>query len=160
MASVAASVQGDLAAAVMARTRGCHVCFMRDYFLIDCPFLPPEVRQAITTQRTQQIQQDRGVLPSMINPPSPSPSATPFTSGVAPRPAPQFPRSRTYPPQPVSDPALFQLGTLVPSHRDGEPRPTDGPTPGGDYQCGHVGGGKRFGRRLETGVTCYQGTYY
>jgi hypothetical protein len=32
-----------------------------------CPLLPPEVKQAITTQRTQQIQQDRGVLPGRIN---------------------------------------------------------------------------------------------
>jgi hypothetical protein len=54
-ASVAASVQGDPASAVMARARGCHICFRRDHFLMDCPLLPPEVKQAITTQRTQQI---------------------------------------------------------------------------------------------------------
>jgi hypothetical protein len=105
-ASVAASVQGDPASAVMARARGCHVCFRRDHFLMDCPFLQPEVKQAITTQRTQQIQQDRGVLPGMVNPPAPSPSATSFTSGVGPftggfapvsRPAPQFPRSAYIP---------------------------------------------------------------
>jgi hypothetical protein len=64
---------------------------------MDCPLLPLEVRQAIKTQRTQQIQQDRVVLPGMVNPPAPSPSATSFTSGVAPRPAPQFPRSAYIP---------------------------------------------------------------
>jgi hypothetical protein len=105
-ASVAASVQGDPASAVMARARGFHVCFRRDQFLMDCPLLPPEVKQAITTQRTQQIQQDRVVLPARVNPPAPSPSATSFTSGVAPftggvtpvsRPAPQFPRSAYIP---------------------------------------------------------------
>jgi hypothetical protein len=103
-ASVAASVRGDPASAVMARTRGCHVCFRRDHFLMDCHLLPPEVKQAITTQRNQQIQQDRGVLPGRVNRPAPSPSATsftsgvsPFTNGVAPRPAPQFPRSAYIP---------------------------------------------------------------
>jgi hypothetical protein len=105
-ASVAASVQGDTASAVMARARGCHVCFRSDHFLMDCPLLPPELKQAITTQRTQQIQQDRGVITSRVNPPAPIPSATSFTSGVAPftggvapvaRPAPQFPRSAYIP---------------------------------------------------------------
>jgi hypothetical protein len=90
-ASVAASVQGDPASAVMARARGFHVCFRRDHF---------------TMQRTQQIQQDRGVLPGRVSPPAPSPSATSFTSGVATftggvapvsRPAPQFPRSAYIP---------------------------------------------------------------
>jgi hypothetical protein len=111
-ASVAVSVQGDPASAVMARARGCHVCFRRDHFLMDCPLLQPEVKQAITTQRTQQIQQDRGVLPGMVKPPAPSPSATSFTSGVGPftggfapvsRPAPQFPRS-AYIPTPTLGP--------------------------------------------------------
>jgi hypothetical protein len=51
-----------------------------------------------------------------------------------------------------SDPALCQLGTLITSHRNGEPRPTDGPRPGGAYQYGYADGGKRCGRRLETGV--------
>jgi hypothetical protein len=96
-ASVAASAQGDPASGVMERARGCHVCFRRDHLLMDCPLLPPEVRQAITTQRTQQIQQDRGVLPGGVNSPSPSPPATHFTSGVAPRPAPRFPRSAYIP---------------------------------------------------------------
>jgi hypothetical protein len=50
-ASVAASIQGDPDSAVTARARGCHVCFRRDHFLMDCPLLPPEVKQAITTQR-------------------------------------------------------------------------------------------------------------
>jgi hypothetical protein len=104
-ASVAVFVQGDPASAVMSRAvRGCHVCFSGDYFLMDCPLLPSKVRQAIKRQRTQQIQQDRGVLPSRFNPPSPSPSATPFTSGVAPRPDPQFPRS-AYIPTPTWGPA-------------------------------------------------------
>jgi hypothetical protein len=98
-ASVAASVQGDPSVAVMARTRGYHVCFRRNHFLMDCPLLPLEVRQAITTQRTQQIQQDRGVLHGRVNPPSSSPSSTPFTSGVSPRPAPQFTRSAYIPTQ-------------------------------------------------------------
>jgi hypothetical protein len=95
--SVAAYVQGDPASAVMARARGCHVCFRIDQFLIDWPLVPPEVRQAITTQRTQQIQQDRGVLPGWVNPPTTCPSAPHFTSGVAPRSAPQFPRSAYIP---------------------------------------------------------------
>jgi hypothetical protein len=73
---------------------------------MDCPLLPPEVKQAITTQRTHQIQQDCGVLPGRVNRPAPSPSATSFTRGVAPftggfapvsRPAPQFPRSAYIP---------------------------------------------------------------
>jgi hypothetical protein len=71
---------------------------------MDCPLLPPEVKQAITTQRTQQIHQDRGVLPGRVNPPALSSSATSFTSGVAsftngvaPRPAPQSPRSAYIP---------------------------------------------------------------
>jgi hypothetical protein len=96
-ASVAASVQGDQASAVMARARGCHVCFRRDHFLMDCPLLPPEVRQAITPQRTQNIQQDRGVLPGRVNPPSSSPPATHFTSDVTTRSAPHFPRSAYIP---------------------------------------------------------------
>jgi hypothetical protein len=105
-ASVAASVQGDHASAVMAKARGCHVCFKRDHFLMDCPLLPLEVKQAITMQRTQQAQQDRVVLPGRVNPPAPSPSANSFTSGVAPftggvapvsRPVPQFPRSAYIP---------------------------------------------------------------
>jgi hypothetical protein len=105
-ASVAASVQGYPDSAVMARARGCHVCFRMDHFLMDCPLLPPEVKQAITTQRTQKIQQDRGVIPGRVNPPAPSPSATSLTSGVAPftggvapvaRPAPQFLRSAYIP---------------------------------------------------------------
>jgi hypothetical protein len=54
-------------------------------------------------QRTQQIQKYRGVLPSRVKPPSPIPSATLFTSGVAPRPAPQFPRS-AYIPTPTRGP--------------------------------------------------------
>ena len=104
-ASVAASVQGDQAAAVLTRNRGCHVCFRRDHFLMDCPLLPPEVKEAITTQRTHQIQQDRGISPSRINhPPSnPSAAAAPFTSGVTPRPVPQFPRS-AYIPSPTWGP--------------------------------------------------------
>jgi hypothetical protein len=97
LASVAASVQGDPDSAVMERARGCNVCFRRDHFLMDCPLLPPVLRQAITTQRFQQIQQDRGILPSRVNTPSPSLSATPFTSGVAPRPAPTFTRSAYIP---------------------------------------------------------------
>jgi hypothetical protein len=96
-ASVTAYVQVNPPSAVMARACGCHVCFRGDHSLMDCPLLPPEVRQAITTQRTLQIHQDRIVLPGRVNPPSPSPSATPFTSGVAPRPAPKFPRSADIP---------------------------------------------------------------
>jgi hypothetical protein len=159
-ASVAASVQGDPASALMARTRGFHVCFRRDHFLIDCPLLPPEVKQAITNQRTQQIQKYRGALPGRVNPPAPSPSATsftngvaPFTNGVAPRPSPHFTRS-AYIPTPTwgTTPRYANSGRSLPSHRDCEPRPTDGPKPGGAYQYGYADGGKLCGRRLETGV--------
>jgi hypothetical protein len=82
---------------VMARARGFHFFFRRDPFLMYFPVLPLEVRQAITTQRNQQIHQDRGVLPGRVNPPSSSPPATPFTSDVVPRSAPQFPRSACIP---------------------------------------------------------------
>jgi hypothetical protein len=51
-----------------------------------------------------------------------------------------------------SDPALCQLGTLIPNHRGGEPRPADGPRSGGAYQYGYADGGKLCGRLLETGV--------
>jgi hypothetical protein len=99
-ASVVASVQGDPASLVVERARGCHVCFRRDHFLMDCPLLPPGVRQAIVTQRTQQIQQDRVVLPSRVNPPSLSLSAilSPVVLPLAP--LRRFRDRRTYPPQP------------------------------------------------------------
>jgi hypothetical protein len=122
---------------------------------MDCPILPPEVKEAITTQRIQQIQQDRGVLPGRVNPPAPSPSATsftsgvaPFTNGVAPRPAPQFPRSayihtptwgqtqryansgRTYP-------ATVTVNTVQPMAHDPE-EPTSMVTPTAENFVGDV----------------------
>jgi hypothetical protein len=115
---------------------------------MDCPLLPPEVRQVITTQITQQIQQDRGVLPGRINPPAPSPSATYFTSGVAPRPAPQFPRS-AYIPDPTwgptpryansgrSYPATVMVNPVQPMAQDPE-EPTSVVTPTAENFVGDV----------------------
>ena len=102
-ASVAASVQGDSVEAVLSKTRGCHVCFRRDQFLMYCPFLLPEVRQAIKTQRTHHIQQDRVVFPGRVNHPPSSPSTAMVTSGVSPRLAPQYLRS-AYIPSPTWSP--------------------------------------------------------
>jgi hypothetical protein len=42
--------------------------------------------------------------------------------------------------------------TLIPSRRDGEPRPADGPRPVGAYQYGYADGGKLCGICLEMGV--------
>ena len=68
---------------VMARLPGCHVCYGKDHFLIDCPLLSTEVRQRIAVQRAQQIQQDRGGNTAGGGEPSlRAPYAQPSTNGL------------------------------------------------------------------------------
>ena len=98
--SVAATERPEPAMAVMARLPGCHVCYGKDHFLIDCPLLSTEVRQRIAVQRAQQIQQDRGGSTAGGGEPSlRAPYSQPFTNGVPTRPDSQPPRSSYMPTQ-------------------------------------------------------------
>ena len=135
--SVAATERPEPAMAVMARLPGCHVCYGKDHFLIDCPLLSTEVRQRIAVQRAQQIQQDRGGSTAGGGEPSlRAPYAQPSTNGAPPgfppRPASQPPRP-SYMPTPTWGPRPRYTGggrpqqaPAVVSHvQQDEPRPTE-----------------------------------
>jgi hypothetical protein len=132
-ATVAASERQEPAMEVMARLPGCHVCYGKDHYLLDCPLLSTEVKHRIEVQRAQQIQQDRDVGTAGGGEPSlRSPYTQPFTNGAAPSPASQPPRP-SYIPTPTwgSRPRYTgggrpQQAPAVVSHvQQDEPRPTE-----------------------------------
>ena len=49
--SAAGSVMDDAVMAIDGRSRGCHLCFNTGHFLMECPLLGSDVRQAAHKQR-------------------------------------------------------------------------------------------------------------
>jgi hypothetical protein len=132
-AGVAASERQEPAMEVMARLPGCHVRYVKEKFLLDCPLLSTEVKHSIEVQRAQQIQQDRvGGTAGGGEPSLRAPDTQPFTNGAAPRPASQSPRS-SYMPTPTWGPRPCYTGggrpqqapAVVSPVQQDEARPTE-----------------------------------
>jgi hypothetical protein len=99
-ASAAATEKQEPAMAVMARLPGCHVCYGKDHFLLDCPLLSTELKHRIEVHRAQKIRQDRGGDTAGGGEPSlRTPYTQPFANGAAPRPASQLPGRPICPPR-------------------------------------------------------------
>jgi hypothetical protein len=94
--SIAGSVVDDATFAITPQRRGCYLCFRTDHFVMDCPFLSPEIKVAIQQQRDAELRPGAGsrfpvgipVARTTVSPPT-APSA---------HPNPQFVTSQTKPP--------------------------------------------------------------